>query len=132
MKRRTLTLVYCLAGCAIANLAGLIIAMQFGHKWIHFVTVLVVPPLFCLRAGIVAPKQLIKIGCYSLLGLFLGRVLFSPAVAMRRDSIPAYRASLPYAGFGPQMLACYLSSLLALVGAFFAPISRQSNEKLKR
>ena len=127
MAFRFLTLTYCLAGCAIANLAGLIIAMKFGHYWFHFAAVLVFPPLFCLRAGVVDPNQLIKIGCYSLVGLVLGCSLLTPGVAMRRESVPAYIALLPYAGFGPQIGASYISSLLAVVGAFFAPISRKKN-----
>ena len=111
MNRRFRLLGSCFTGCIIASLAGLI------------------PCAACWLAGIRDPKQLAKISAYAFIGWALTFAL-QPAVAQSAASHAQRIAGLPLVGREWHIPATVVSTLLALIGTTFCPVSNSESNEL--
>ena len=117
---RSNRLIACFVGCIIASLLGLVLVFVLDSPWFAFLTAAVIPTLACWRSGISSSAQLIKISAYSGTGWMLTFML-QPGFAQSAASHARRIAELPLAGNEWHLPACFVSTLLALIGVYFAP-----------
>ncbi|MBN1587912.1 MAG: hypothetical protein JW888_00190, partial [Pirellulales bacterium] len=76
----------------------------------------------CWMSGITDKKQLAKIAAYAAVGWALTFVL-QPSIAQSASSHARRILALPLVGYDWHIVASLVSTLLALIGAYFVPIN---------
>ena len=127
MANRINILITCLAGCIVAALFGLLMVFKFRAPFLAMVSAAVFPAVACWISGISNRKQLAKIAAYGAIGWMLASML-RPIVGQTPVLRAARIADLPLLGFEWLLFASFVSTLLALVGAYFAPTGDSSRE----
>ena len=111
----------CLAGCIAAALLGLLMLVKFEASFFALLSIAIFPAFACWMSGLTDSKQLCKIAAYASTGWMLAYML-QPVVSQSSLSRAARIAKLPLLGHEWHIFACFISTLLALTGAFFVPV----------
>ncbi|MEL6109742.1 MAG: hypothetical protein AAFU85_27340 [Planctomycetota bacterium] len=123
MNRRLRLVGFCVIGCGISSLAGLCLMLAFDLPLFAALLAAVAPGVACwFSAELRDPSQLVKIGVYALIGWALTFAL-QPVISQDAASKAARIVELPLVGFEWHLVASVVSTLLAIVGAVFAPIA---------
>lgn len=127
MSSRLNNLLACFAGCVVAALVGLLGLLKFDAPILAMLSAGVVPAIACWLAGMTDKQQLAKIAVYAALGWMLPFML-QPVVAQSAASHAQRIMSLPLLGHEWHILASFLSTLLALIGVYFAPVNTEPTD----
>jgi len=122
LSNRLNSMASCLAGCIVAGLIGLLALLKFDAPFVALISAGVFPPFACWMSGIKNIKQLCKVGVYGTFGWMLASMLL-PVVSQSSDSRAARIAELPLLGHEWHIFASFVSTLLALTGTCFIPVS---------
>ena len=125
MSKRTNHLLACFAGCVVGSLFGLLIMLKLDAPILAMLSAGVFPAIWCRMSGITDKKQLGKIAAYAAVGWILTYML-KPSVAGFAASHTRQILTLPLLGYGWHIPASVVSTLLALVGAYFVPVHRNA------
>jgi hypothetical protein len=121
MAQRLYNLFACLIGCVVGSLLGLLLMLKSDAPFLAMLCARAFPAATCWMAGISDTKQLCKIASYAAIGWLL-TVLLEPAIAQSPAQRLRHIVALPLVGYDWHLLASIVSTLLALVGAWFATI----------
>ena len=120
MAERINNLFACLAGCVVGALLGLLCLIRFDEPVLALLSAGTAPAIACWLGGISDKNQIAKIFVFASIGWLL-TYMFQPVVAQSASTHAERVASMPMLGYEWHGLASLVSTLLALVGAYFAP-----------
>ena len=116
---RVNTMFACFAGCVIAALIGLLALLKFDMPILAMISAGLLPAIACWLAGMTNKKQLAKIAGYAAIGWMLTFML-QPAIAQTTASHVRRIMTMPLLGHDWHIPASFTSTLLALIGVYFA------------
>ena len=118
MANRLNNLIVCFTGCLVAGLFGLLMLIKFEAPLFAMIAAGLFPAVACRISGVKNKKQLAKIAAYGLIGWTLASML-QPVICQSSISRAARIVNLPLFGHEWHIFASFVSTLLALVGAYF-------------
>jgi hypothetical protein len=121
MAQRINTMLACIAGCIIAALTGLLVLLKFDAPILAMLSAGLFPAIACWLTGTVGIKQVGKIAGYAAMG-WLPAFMLQPAIAQSSASHVRRILTLPLLGHDWHIPASLVSTLLALIGVYFAPM----------
>lgn len=125
MADRINLIVACLAGSVIATLVGLLALLKLDAPILAMLSAGLFPAIACWKTGIADNRQVAKIAGYAAMGWLLTFML-QPITAQSSASHVRRILTSPLLGQDWHIPASVVSTLLALVGAYFAPLMTES------
>jgi hypothetical protein len=125
MAKRLNILFACFTGCVVAALFGLLLMLLFVTPIFAMLSAGAFPTIACRIAGIDDKKQLLKIAVYGAVGwilMFMLQPSISQPLTLRLQRI----VEMPLVGYDWHIPASVVSTILALVGAWFAPLNSKT------